>query len=527
MSTVFEEAGGEEWASEATAGNTDSRASKPNGAHADSKALEPDRDVIRRHLELLFGRAHTEYPKGLCEIAWSSFDLESIPSANLFPITPEGLDRAADLALSKNLARFNVYVGVNPRKPKPETERFGRSSDTDVEIAFVHVADLDGAHSRDVEEALANCPLPFTFNVCTGRKPSPRVHPYWALEKPTRDMPTWKAQQLAISTSLGGDDISNPSRIVRLAGTVSRPKGNKVTRGYVAELTTLLSKYRDRRADRVTAEELYQAFPTGTQRAANGTNGNSHGGGFAYDEEIYDEWGLGVLSVDKLLARIRNGKPGTWHNDVRKLCNYMVSYCWPDSLILAIAEHITLPPFSVTDTRRDIQAFISSERRRKNFSNDETLKDPEWFANTETGEDDWDKPKPFRFKDAGEIKAEAVPQRRWFCAPSGWHSTARRPPMTVAASPMPVTQRCRIARVPRHLRRIMMRQLRRSFPLSPMRRRPIQAARWLQASPPRPTTVKAFTLLPPKTGSMWTQFPNRRSHKAAAASMAVSVSYLA
>jgi hypothetical protein len=107
MSTIFpEEDGGDEWASESDGAHTDRGTSKPNGAHI-SAVLKPDRDVIRKHLELLFGRARTEYPEGLVEIAWSSLDLNKLNCANLFEITVEGLDRAA----GHDLVRERPFVG--------------------------------------------------------------------------------------------------------------------------------------------------------------------------------------------------------------------------------------------------------------------------------------------------------------------------------------------------------------------------------------------------------------------------------
>jgi RecA-family ATPase len=328
----------------------------------DGPPFGPDRAAMRAHLEKLFERARVEYPDGLCEIAWSSKDLEKINSANLFAITPEGLVQAADLAFAKNSDGLNVYVGVNPRKP--DTEPFGRAEDVDVEIAFVHVADLDGA---DVREALNASALPHTFNVVTGLQPHPRVHAYWALEEPTWNMRAWKAQQLAIGAALHGDDISNPSRIVRLAGSVNWPKRNKVKRHYIAELTTLRAKYAGGERDPVSSEALRQAFPPSVNGAAND---------YAHtppdDPEIYDEFGLGVLDLAKLLARIRAGRGG-WHNDVRTLVDHLIGRGTPDSIILALAPSITLSPYTLADTERELRTLITRRRQKTDNPNDEGM----------------------------------------------------------------------------------------------------------------------------------------------------------
>ena len=76
--------------------------------------------------------------------------------------------------------------------------------------------------------------------VCTGTKPFERGHFYWQLEEPVQptDFEQWKELMQNIAKRHGCDpQICNPSRIMRLGGTVSYPSKAKRARGYQTELT--------------------------------------------------------------------------------------------------------------------------------------------------------------------------------------------------------------------------------------------------------------------------------------------------
>src|SRR5262249_54910668 len=145
-------------------------------------------------------------------------------------------------AIKWNTGRFrrNVYVGPNPRKPGAEL--WNRASAEDVEIAFVHFVDCDGPPSTD---RLLEAPLLYSFAVTTGTVPQSRGQAYWELEEPTRDMAAWSAQQTALAEHFGGDKVTDPPRLMRLAGSVSYPKEDKRARGYVTELTMIRTTYPD------------------------------------------------------------------------------------------------------------------------------------------------------------------------------------------------------------------------------------------------------------------------------------------
>lgn len=217
--------------------------------------FEPDESVIRSHLELLFRRAREVYPEGRCEIAWSDGQ-GAVTSANTFPITPEGLTEATAIAARHNRSHWNVYVGVNPRKPG--TKPYGRCKKDDVEIAFFQFAEIDSAEGAD---RLRKAPLPYTWAVTTGRRPNPRVHAYWTLEEPVRNLSAWAAQQRALAAGFDGDVMHNADRILRLAGTVSYPDEKKIRNGYQVEKVTLRYVYDDEERPPVSSDTLSRVYP--------------------------------------------------------------------------------------------------------------------------------------------------------------------------------------------------------------------------------------------------------------------------
>ena len=203
--------------------------------------FHPDQSAIRAHSRKLFNRCQDEYPDGLLEIRCLVPGKKKPPKAQLFATTEDGIDQATDFAAGLNEQGYNVYVGVNPRKPN--TPLHHAASADAVEIAFFQFIDCDSEAAMN--SLLDKCKIPYTFAVTTGTTPHQRSHAYWELETPTRNMAAWTAQQDALADHFQSDRVIDPPRIMRLAGTINWPSAKKQQRGYVAELTTIKTEFED------------------------------------------------------------------------------------------------------------------------------------------------------------------------------------------------------------------------------------------------------------------------------------------
>jgi hypothetical protein len=190
----------------------------------------PDRATITDFLHTITHRwAELEEPS-LLEIR--AIEQNSPPGWQQFPF--QDIEAAATYAAEQNVPGRNLYACVNP----VSTSVTGAASDKDILAAFFSFADGDDEQGAD---AISNyTPYPPDFIVNTGTIPWSRVHGYWELEEPCRDLSTWRSIQIGIAKTLGTDPkVVNPSRVMRLAGTVAYPNVKKANDGYVTELTTL------------------------------------------------------------------------------------------------------------------------------------------------------------------------------------------------------------------------------------------------------------------------------------------------
>ena len=192
-----------------------------------------------RHLYALFPPAFVHpYPDAWIEIAYASPATGGKPDKARHFSAFE-LDKAAEFAEAKNKAGFNIYVGAALRHGKTPAKSKGRASGENVLTASHSWADFDKAgDDARIDAILKEKNLPPSMTVVTGRTPHLRAHLYFKLAGcATAD--EVKAANTALKTLLGSDDVQNPARVMRLAGTINYPTTDKVARGYVAELVTL------------------------------------------------------------------------------------------------------------------------------------------------------------------------------------------------------------------------------------------------------------------------------------------------
>lgn len=240
----------------------------------------------------------------------------------------------------------NAYAVVNPIKPNTPPG----ATDKDVAAAFFAFADCD---EPEAAEALRNFVGPkWTHVVATGTVPHVRVHPYWELTEPITDLDRWTELQKRIAARLGSDRVVvNPSRIMRIAGTITWPNDRKRDRGYVSELCTIRTEYDDGRGP-VPFEQLERAFPAEAQQAP--------AGGVTTLAGI----DTGPQPLDRQRAVIAASDGQEWHNNIIRLVASYVSKGLSDNEIHALTDPLTLAGYTVEDTRREVQTAINGARAK-------------------------------------------------------------------------------------------------------------------------------------------------------------------
>ena len=148
-------------------------------------------------------------------------------------------DEAADFAMRMNAKQLNVYMTINPIRVDAKIKAGKGAKDKDILRAHYSFADADDeAGLAGIVELSHLCEPDIV--VVTGTVPHERRHAYWGLSEACTDLELWRSTQSNIATLFATDSsVMNPSRIMRVAGTVSYPNTDKQTRGYISELVTM------------------------------------------------------------------------------------------------------------------------------------------------------------------------------------------------------------------------------------------------------------------------------------------------
>ena len=193
--------------------------------------LEYNRSAIERHIDLLTKPWIEDGLSALLEIRCLKVGGGS-KSIYVDPTDDDLLDDAITKVCDLNQAGWNGYVCVNPM----DNTNVGPANDEAIVGAYFVFADADDGEAS--KQLLASNVKP-DFYVQTGSTPTQRLHACWRVDI-ILDLDNWKVMQEHLVANFGSDPaICNPSRIMRLAGTVAYPSETKRTRGYIPELTLL------------------------------------------------------------------------------------------------------------------------------------------------------------------------------------------------------------------------------------------------------------------------------------------------
>ncbi len=312
----------------------------------EQEKIKADPAAIRADLQYMTARWHELGQPVVFEVR--AFKENAQPQT--FKFAPDWIDEAVDTIVNMNGLGYNIYAVRNPIRHDVK----GSASDTDIVAAFFLWADCD-------DPAAAGNVLRFdgpkwSASVTTGRTPSVRVHTYWALEQPCTDLAAWREMQVTISRHFASDGtVINPSRIMRVGGTVAYPDLKKRERGYIQELTVIRTEYDDARAP-VTLEQMARVF--GSSTPAQPSLSQQATSAFQIDT------GAQYAPLDRERMAIQAMQGVEWHNAVIRLVGSYVAKGLSDGEIHALTDPLTLSGYTVEQTRREVQTAIDGARRK-------------------------------------------------------------------------------------------------------------------------------------------------------------------
>ena len=201
-----------------------------------NKKLRADKNTIARFIKGITG-VWSDYPDqvGLFEIRCLGEDKTTV--SQIFALDAVG--EATDLAFRMNANKLNVYMTINPINIDAVIKSGKGAKDGDILRAHYSFADADDVQGLNGLNELSGLIEPDII-VTTGTIPHERRHAYWRLTEPCLNLQLWKERQKQIAVKFKTDKVVvNPSRIMRVAGTVSYPNSTKLAKGYVPELVTM------------------------------------------------------------------------------------------------------------------------------------------------------------------------------------------------------------------------------------------------------------------------------------------------
>ena len=306
--------------------------------------LCPNKADINAHLYALFPPDFVkDYPDAWVEIACADLGGDGKPDAARH-FSPFELDKAADFAEARNKAGFNIYVGPALRHGKTGANSNGRASGANFLASLHQWVDFEkpGDDTR-INASLKEKNLLTAMTVVTGNTPNFRAHLYFKISgKATKDQV--HDVNTALKKWLGTDDIQDPCRVMRLAGTVSYPPPDKVARGYIPELVTLHPR---KNAPSYSLEQLL-GFAGKTSGPFRFDTAAKQG---RTDDEI----------IEKLEASRVKGK---WHDNIRDAIATMIGRNWSDLQIRLACSHYCTGGANDPDLNGGFRTHAPDARKR-------------------------------------------------------------------------------------------------------------------------------------------------------------------
>jgi hypothetical protein len=301
--------------------------------------LEPNIGAISSHLYNLFSPEFVQgYPDSWIEIAYCRPDAGLNKARNFSAFDIGG---AADFAASMNRHGYNIYIGPGLRHgDKPET---GRASAHHFLASRYFWAEFDGEGDDDRIAAICQeMELKPALAVTTGTTPFPRRHLYFEAAEPVTTAAEIQAGNIALKDLFGSDDVDDPSRVMRLAGTVNHPSPKKTLKGYQPEVTAL---HAPASPPAYSVEALCDLRPAKEQPK----------------DDKFSEEGEGELrGLAKVRGLLESSKGVRWHIPVRAATASLIGLGFPDDVIATICAPYCAGGYEDPDLAK----FIQSARKK-------------------------------------------------------------------------------------------------------------------------------------------------------------------
>jgi hypothetical protein len=303
-------------------------------------SLGPNLADISKHLYALFPPDFVQaYPDAQIEIAYGLPE-RGPEAARLFSAV-NGIEAAAAFAYARSKAQCNCYVGPALRKAGLK----GRAGKAGVSLTSFAWCDFDAEGDEErVKALLKEAGVQPAVLVQTGTIPNVRFQIYFQLDS-SYIAAAIEPVNAALRNWLGGDDVSNADRVMRLAGTLSFPSQKKVERGYLIERTVfklvtnaprysaeqLMNAAGENSANKTTREIRGPSAYIGTGNIGTGNGQDRVAAILAYAAET--EVGRPLDELQEMLEKTQI--EGQWHNNMLRVTASLIGKGWPEDAIRA------------------------------------------------------------------------------------------------------------------------------------------------------------------------------------------------
>jgi len=210
-----------------------------------TKNLKPDLGTIEKHIEFIT-KGCQSHDDGLLEISY-------LKNSSIF--SSINIKDAANYAAETNMTKSVYFCGS---LLLPDTPPFGRANDDNFYASSVVWADIDEPHDPEELKKLYQH-MPPMRAVVTARTPHRRIQLWWKLTEPLDCSDTLREALKGVQQALNGDPmVTNPARLMRLAGTINRPSEKKKAEGRVEEFVEYIEIPNSRPVD---IDNFLAAYP--------------------------------------------------------------------------------------------------------------------------------------------------------------------------------------------------------------------------------------------------------------------------